>query len=81
MLEIGSSGTNTHNTGISETKIVKVSYDPPLVNGENRKLVNTWLQNIHELIHPAMNFGNSHQLSIDVGMVKLRHDCFGTSQK
>ena len=39
--------TDAHTVGTNETKILKMSDDPSLVNGQNGESVNTWMQNIH----------------------------------
>ena len=48
--------TNSQTTINTRTKIVKISDNPPLVNGKNEESVNMWLYKIYELIHPKMTF-------------------------
>ena len=48
------SDNNAQTSAGTETKIVKVSDDPPLVNGQNGEYITTSLRNVHELIRPTM---------------------------
>ena len=66
--------TDAQTVGNNETKILKMSDDPSLVNGQNGESVNTWMQNIHYSIHSIMKFGEfSPDRTLTLGHACLAH--------